>query len=72
MGGVMLSWKIYGGCPFTVWENRYREIEEKGSAYLGSCLPHYAMRWFGWKIPGKYFTLVLVTLLILPIVVGII
>jgi hypothetical protein len=66
MIAVLVSWKVFGGCPFTVWENRIRELERSGSAYLGSCLTHYSTKWFGLNITG-----ILVSLLILPIIVGI-
>ncbi len=70
MVGVILSWKKFGGCPFTVWENRLR-IKESAETYLGSCLPYYTQKWFGLKVPNRVFTGILVALLILPILVGI-
>jgi hypothetical protein len=70
MAGVILSWRAFGGCPFTVWENRLRERESL-ETYLGSCLPHYSRKWFDLKLPGKFFTVILISLLLLPICTGI-
>ena len=69
---TMVSWKVFGGCPFTVWENRLHEKKQTGNSYVGSCLPYYVERWFGLKISNKVFTGLLVALLILPIIAGII
>lgn len=68
---VFSSWKSYGGCPFTVWENNFRKTESK-ETYSGSCLPHYAAKWLGLKLPTRFFTAVLFTLLFLPILVGVV
>ncbi|MBX4205081.1 MAG: DUF2784 domain-containing protein [Candidatus Doudnabacteria bacterium] len=70
MALTLASWKLYGGCPFTVWENQARTKEGK-EIYLGSCLPHYARLWFGLEIPTAIFNAILVAFLLLPIGVGI-
>jgi hypothetical protein len=68
---VIGSWPLCGGCPFTVWENRFKK--KAGHApYIGPCIDHYAARWFGLRFPGNASTLLLVGLLLLPIVVGIV
>lgn len=67
---VVGSWTVFGGCPFTVWENNFREQERRGSAYEGPCIDHYAYEWFGLQVQGQRSTIVLVALLLLPGAVG--
>jgi|GEM_PF-2026878 hypothetical protein len=67
---VVGSWGAYGGCPFTIWENKFREQEQRGSSYPGPCIDHYAYVWFGLKIPGRTSTMILLVLLLLPGAVG--
>ncbi|MBX4186702.1 MAG: DUF2784 domain-containing protein [Candidatus Doudnabacteria bacterium] len=70
MVATLASWKLFGGCPFTVWENRLRE-KEGLPKYTGSCLPQYTSKWFGLNVPNKYFNSVIIILLIIPILAGI-
>lgn len=67
---VKSSWKKFGGCPFTVWENKLRNLEQK-QTYSESCLPHYSAEWFGLNLTDKFFTPVLIILFLIPIFVGI-
>lgn len=78
IGAVILAvivfrvWPLYGGaCPFTVWENRFRERELLGSSYRGPCIDHYAEKWFNIHLPSGVSTKLLEILLFLPIVAGI-
>lgn len=72
MVSVILSWEVYGGCPFTVWENDLKEREQPGSSYAGSCIKHYLLEWFGINIPHNLVTTILVLLFVLPLVVTLI
>lgn len=72
LGATMFSWKLFKGCPFTVWENRLRAIEQKELAYLGSCLSHYGNQWLGLKLPAKVYSLMLYTMLVMPVSAGVI
>lgn len=67
---ILIAWRMFGGCPFTVWENRLREQEHAGSAYKDSCIQYYGFRWFGVRTPLWVIQPVLVGLLSLPIAVG--
>ncbi len=67
---VVGSWPIFGGCPFTAWENDFRKREGK-SPYTGPCIDHYANEWFHISLPAKLSTYLLVLILVLPIVLGI-
>ena len=69
---VTSSWKIFGGCPITVWENELREREKRGSGYAGPCIDHYARAWFGLRLPSGLSGGVLVILLILPLIAALI
>ncbi|MDP2676181.1 MAG: DUF2784 family protein [bacterium] len=67
---ILIAWHFFGGCPFTVWENRLRERTQSGSSYQNSCIQYYAFQWFGIRIPLKLIQPALVALLVLPITVG--
>lgn len=67
---VLIAWRFFGGCPFTVWENRLRERQQPGSAYQDSCIQYYAFQWFGIRVPLWVIQPVLIGLLLLPIAVG--
>lgn len=69
MIAVIASWPLFGGCPFTVWENRLRKNELR-ETYLGACIDHYTEKWLGLKLPHKFFTGMLVVLLLVPIFVS--
>jgi hypothetical protein len=68
---TMASWRIFGGCPFTIWENNQR-VKEGKLAYVGSCLPRYAQDWFGLSVSSKFATYFLVLCLLVPIGVGVV
>ena len=67
---TLVSWQVFGGCPFTVWENRLREREKRGSSYRGPCIDHYARAWFDITLPRKLSMVVLVLLFVLLIASG--
>ena len=72
---VVASWIVYKGeCPFTVWENNFREREHQGSRYTDPCIDHYAYKWFGFRFPGKpgvVSTLMLLVFMLVPAATGI-
>lgn len=63
------SWPLFGGCPFTVWENGARKREGK-KPYSDACMMRYARRWFGWKMTRNEDTWIPVGFLLLPIIAG--
>lgn len=67
---ILTTWSIFGGCPFTVWENRFREKESAGSAYKDPCLKHYAKKWFDITLHGRLSDSIIIFLLLLPILSG--
>lgn len=67
---IVIAWRIFRGCPFTVWENRLREQEQEGSTYKDSCIQYYAFQWFGLRIPLWIIQPALLVLLALPIGIG--
>jgi hypothetical protein len=68
---IIGSWPLFGGCPFTKWENYHRERENPGSAYSGSCIVRYLKKWFNVNFPEKFHVLIPITFLILPAVVSV-
>jgi hypothetical protein len=68
---IVGSWPLFGGCPFTKWENYHREREKPGSRYHGECIVMYAEKWFGVSLPQKFGVYISVFFLILPTVVSI-
>jgi hypothetical protein len=67
---IVGSWPLFGGCPFTIWENHYRELENPGSGYRGSCMIKYMKEWFGFRLPGRFDIYIPVAFVVLPIIVG--
>ena len=63
------SWKIFGDCPFTVWENQLR-AKESLQPYQSSCIPQYSKEWFGLDIGDKMVNITLIFLFLLPVVAG--
>lgn len=68
---VIGSWPLFGGCPFTMWENKLR-MEESGTPYSGPCIDHYAIRWFSIRLPAQLSTAGLIVLLALPMIAGVV
>jgi|SRR3989344_8596643 len=66
---VVSSWPLYGGCPFTIWENTFKK-EAGQPSYSGPCIDHYAALWFGIHLPPRVSTGMLIVLLALPIIAG--
>jgi hypothetical protein len=64
---VPYSWRLSGGCPFTVWENNLREKEKPGSGYKESCLERYARLWFGVRISRRAGTVFILAMLAVPL-----
>lgn len=67
--GVLIlgSWYVYGGdCPLTVWENNFRKREGR-KTYAGSCIDHYAKRWFGLTLPRHFSGIFPVAILLIPL-----
>ncbi len=53
---VVGSWRVWGECPFTIWENAWRKREGR-PAYRGACTEHYGPL-FGIRLrPGQSTTL---------------
>jgi hypothetical protein len=71
---VVASWVLYKGeCPFTVWENTFREQERRGSSYREPCIDHYARKWFGYRFPGTpgvVSTIMLLVFMLVPAITG--
>lgn len=63
---VPLSWRMYGGCPFTIWEKKLRAHESK-PIYTKPCIDHYTEEWTGIRLRPKLSTYLLLGLLVLPI-----
>jgi hypothetical protein len=62
---VISSWRIWGECPFTVWENIWRKHEGR-PVYRGACTEHYA-RVFGLHMRPGISTPLLEVLPLFPI-----
>lgn len=67
---VLIAWRFFGGCPFTVWENSLQKRINPALTYEDSCIQHYGFVWFGLKIPLSIIQPFLIALLSLPILVG--
>lgn len=48
---TLVSWRIFGGCPLTRWENRLRQTCDPTGCYSGPCVNHYAKRLFRLNLP---------------------
>ena len=66
---VPISWRLWGACPFTLWENQLR-IKEKKIPYEGPCFTHYIHRWLGVRLPRVYGTAVPLVLLVAHVLEG--
>lgn len=66
---VPLSWKLYGGCPCTVWEKRLLKQESR-PLYEKPCIDHYSHMWLGLRLRPKMSTYALLFLLLLPLAVS--
>lgn len=62
------TWPLFGGCPFTVWENRAR-TREGLQPYTSSCFNNYASKWFRYALPTHISGYVLTALVLLPLCV---
>lgn len=47
---IVAVWSLYGGCPFTNWENQLRAKYDPAGVYSGPCIAHYAHKHLGIKI----------------------
>lgn len=62
---VAVTWRLAGGCPLTIWENKRRLAEGK-EPYAGGCIDRYARIWFGIALPANLSSRILYALLALP------
>jgi len=69
---VVGTWPLFGGCPFTIWENTAWKRENPSRAYRGACIDHYIERWFGIRLPDHLSTIALIVLFLIPIVSGLV
>lgn len=67
---VIGSWCMWGECPFTIWENRWRKREGR-STYRVACSEYYA-RTLGLNFPHGLTTKLLEVLPFIPIGVALI
>lgn len=65
----VVSNMILGSCIFTIWERRLVEKEKAGSSYSGSCIVHYAEKWFGIKLSQIASDIIPIFFFLLPIVI---
>ncbi len=49
--GTVLSWIIWKGCVFRIWENDFRRRHDTRTAYQGTFSSHYLKRTFGISVP---------------------
>jgi hypothetical protein len=68
---VMGSWRVFKGCPLTVWENNLRQREGK-PVYHGSCIVHYLAAWTGISLKRSISTGILVLIMLFPVAVGLV
>lgn len=70
--GTVGSWPLFGGCPFTIWENRAWHKENRNRLYKGACIDHYVKRWLGVNLPDGLSTKMLFGLFLIPFVSAVI
>lgn len=65
---VIASWRVFGECPFTIWENKLRRIEGRRT-YSEACSEHY-VRALGIPVRHGLTTRLLEALPFIPITVA--
>jgi hypothetical protein len=67
---VVGSWRVWGECPFTLWENAWRKREGRRT-YRGACTEHYGPM-LGIRLPRGASTPLLECIACIPVIVAVV
>ncbi|MFA5990874.1 MAG: DUF2784 family protein [Candidatus Doudnabacteria bacterium] len=65
---TLVSWPLFGGCPLTKWENRFRKAENK-APYEGSCMVHTLSQLTGRRPNKTLIHVILIGIMAVPVAV---
>ena len=65
---TLVSWKVFGGCPLTKWENHFRKAENK-APYEGSCMVHCLHQLTGRRPNKTLIHVILIGIMAVPVAV---
>lgn len=61
---TLVAWRLCGGCPLTILENKLRRAFDLGGMYEGPCIRHYLKQWLRVSMPGWVPSAMVITALL--------